>query len=131
MNGTVLSPDHLHLVSQDPLQAAAWYVQNLGAEIKQSQEVQGSPQVYVTCGGLSLIIRGQRPGEELQHRPGLQWGLDHFGFLVTGDFDVFCAELRKKGVRFATEPMDYSPVLRLAFIEAPDGVLIELLLRKK
>jgi catechol 2,3-dioxygenase-like lactoylglutathione lyase family enzyme len=131
MSNAVLSMDHLHLISLDPQKAADWYVRNLGAEIKQSLEVLGSPQVYLTCGGVSLILRGRRPGEEPQTQGGLQWGIDHFGFQVSGDFDLFCAGLRNKGVHFTTEPIDFSPSLRLAFIEAPDGVLIELLQRKK
>ena len=49
---------------------------------------------------------------------------------VTGDFDGFCAGLRSKGVTFSLEPTDFNPTTRIAFIQAPDGVSIELLNRK-
>jgi len=49
---------------------------------------------------------------------------------VQGDFDAFCAGLRAKGVKFSMEPTDINPTTRIAFIDAPDGVSIELLSRK-
>ena len=60
----------------------------------------------------------------------LQWGIDHFGMRVTGDFDALCAELRTKDVKFLMEPTVINPTTRICFIEAPDGVSVELLERK-
>jgi catechol 2,3-dioxygenase-like lactoylglutathione lyase family enzyme len=77
-----------------------------------------------------IIVRGERPGERVQDKPGLEWGADHFGFQVNGDFDAFCAGLRAKGVTFSLEPTDINPATRIAFINAPDGVSVELLCRK-
>jgi catechol 2,3-dioxygenase-like lactoylglutathione lyase family enzyme len=95
-----------------------------------SLDVLGAPQIYVSFGDAIVIIRGQRPAEEAADRPGLQWGVDHFGMRVRGDFDAFCAELRGKGVEFSMEPTDFNPTTRIAFINAPDGVSVELLNRK-
>jgi catechol 2,3-dioxygenase-like lactoylglutathione lyase family enzyme len=77
-----------------------------------------------------VIVRGERPGERAADRPGLQWGVDHFGLQVKGDFDGFCAGLRGKGVRFTMEPTQANPATRIAFIQAPDGVVVELVNRK-
>jgi len=49
---------------------------------------------------------------------------------VRGDFDGFCNELRAKGVKFSMEPTTTNPSTRIAFIEAPDGVSVELIERK-
>ena len=49
---------------------------------------------------------------------------------VKGDFDGFCDGLRKRGVTFSLEPTDFNPTTRIAFINAPDGVSVELLNRK-
>jgi lactoylglutathione lyase len=49
---------------------------------------------------------------------------------VKGDFDGFCAGLRSKGVTFSLDPTDFNPTTRIAFINAPDGVSVELLDRK-
>jgi len=123
--------DHIHLISENPQTTASWYAEKLGGRITAGQEVLGAPQFHLAFGDTLIIIRGRRPGEELLNKNGLQWGTDHFGFQVPGDFDGFCLELRKKDVRFTVDPMDFNPSLRLAFIEAPDGVSIELLQRKR
>ena len=123
--------DHVHLVSQDPHAAARWYVDNLGGKVVRSMEMRGAPQVYVSFGGAMVIVRGQRPAELAAARPGLQWGVDHFGMQVKGDFDAFCAGLRGNGVTFSLEPTDINPTTRIAFVNAPDGVSVELLNRKE
>jgi len=77
-----------------------------------------------------LIVRGERPGEASFEKRTQEWGVDHFGVCVSGDFVAFCAGLNAKGVVFSAEPRDNGPSTRLAFIEAPDGVSVELLSRK-
>ena len=122
--------DHLHLVSQDPHATAGWYVDKLGGKIAWSGDVKGAPQIYVSFGDATIIVRGQRPAELPADKPGLQWGVDHFGVRVEGEFDGFCAGLQAKGVAFSLEPTDLNPTTRIAFIRAPDGVSVELLNRK-
>ena len=125
-----LAFDHVHLVSKDPHAAANWYVDKLGGEVVRSMEVRGAPQIYVSFGGAMVIVRGQRPAELAAEKPGLQWGVDHFGMRVQGDFDGFCTGLRNQGVAFSMDPTDFNPTTRIAFIKAPDGVSVELLHRK-
>lgn len=122
--------DHVHLISEDPRSAAEWYADKLGGRIIGSAEIRGAPQVIVAFEGATIIVRGQRTGEEAAGKPGLQWGTDHFGFSVKGDFDGFCDDLKKNGVTFTLDPVDFGPTVRIAFIEAPDNVSIELLQRK-
>ena len=125
-----LAIDHVHLVSKDPQAAANWYVEKLGGKVIRSGDVRGAPQIYLSLGNAMIIVRGRRPAELAGDKPGLQWGVDHFGVRVKGDFDGFCAELRNGGVAFDKEPTDVNPTTRIAFIQAPDGVSIELLDRK-
>lgn len=122
--------DHVHLISKDPQAAASWYEEKLGGRIVNTSEAGGAPQIVVTFKGALLIIRGQREGEQVGGKNGLHWGTDHFGFSVEGDFDGFCSELKKSGVKFTLDPVDFRPGVRIAFIEAPDGASIELLQRK-
>ena len=122
--------DHVHLVAKDPRATASWYVEKLGGEITRSIEVKGAPQIYVSFGGFIVIVRGERPGETVAAKPGLEWGIDHFGLRVKGDFDGFCTALKSKGVAFSLEPTDFNPTTRIAFVSAPDGVSVELLNRK-
>lgn len=130
MPETSLAFDHVHLVAKNPRATADWYVEKLGGRIVRSLDVKGAPQVYVSFGGFIVIVRGQRPAESAKDKPGLQWGVDHFGVRVKGDFDGFCDGLRRKGVTFSLDPIDFNPTTRIAFVNAPDGVSVELLNRK-
>jgi len=92
--------------------------------------MKGAPQVYISFCNAMVLVRGQRPDEIAAEKAGLEWGVDHFGLRVSGDFDGLCKELRTKGVAFSMEPTDINPMTRIAFIDAPDGVSVELLNRK-
>ena len=123
--------DHVHLVSKDPQAAANWYAANLGGDIVRNGTIKGAPQIYVEIGGGAvLIVRGERPGENSGAKAGLEWGVDHFGVRIKGDFAAFCAGLKARGVQFSVEPTEFNPTTTLAFINAPDGVSVELLNRK-
>jgi catechol 2,3-dioxygenase-like lactoylglutathione lyase family enzyme len=54
-----------------------------------------------------------------------QFGLDHFGLLVN---DVYAAVemLRGRGAVIDTEPFDFMPGSRLAFVRGPGNVRVEL-----
>ena len=130
--------DHIHLISRDPQAAAKWYQEMFGGEITAVQEnLKGAPQVDVRVGGMTVVIRGHRPGEEpvdtkpMQHFDGFsshdEWGTDHFGFTYRGDLMAFCDELKSKGVRMAVEPWEFKPGMVLCYVAAPDGVSIELI----
>lgn len=125
--------DHIHLVSRNPVKAATWYEENLGCRLVKQVEVGGAPQIYLSIGRESLlIIRGARSGEsvsdDLQEK---RWGAEHFGFRITSDFDRLCVTLKERGVRFLMEPKDINTATRVAFIEGPDGMEIELLQRRE
>lgn len=128
-NATVIF-DHVHLISKDPKSAASWYEEKLGGRVVNTSEVRGAPSIVVAFKGATVIIRGQRTGEEVNDKTGVEYGTDHFGLRIEGDFDGFCGDLKKNGVKFTVDPMDFTPTVRIAFIEAPDGVSIELLQRK-
>ena len=131
MSNTNLAFDHVHVISKDPQTTAGWYVDKLGGDITKSTITHGAPQITVAFGSAAIIVRGQRPAEQAAaDKPGLQWGVDHFGLQVHGDFDGFCTGLRAKGVAFSLDPTDINPATRIAFINAPDGVSVELLLRR-
>ncbi len=123
--------DHIHLISKNPKATAQWYVDKLGGDIVRDVAVKGAPQLYVEIGGgAMLIVRGERPGETTDDKSQLEWGVDHFGVRVKGDFMAFCNGLKAQSVAFSVEPTDFNPSTQLAFINAPDGVSVELLNRK-
>lgn len=132
--------EHIHIISDDPHVSAAWYVDMLGGEITETYELRGAPQIAVVFAGITLLIRGRRPGENPDRTNGIQlfgdfashneWGMDHFAFRVHGDLAEFCNSLKEKGATFSIATDD--AIGRtwgggIAYLNAPDGVSVELL----
>jgi len=129
--------NHVHIISENPRASAEWYAAMFGATITRETVAYGAPQIFVELGGMNILIRGKRPGEDpASARPirpfggfsshnGL--GTDHFGFLYAGDLTAFCAELRAKGVKFPVELKKGLGGNLLCYVAAPDGVSIELM----
>ena len=122
-----VSFDHFHLRSPDPEAAAAFYATRLGAIITGRLDNAGALRVVLSLGGIQLFI--EAVPATTPHTPAAPFvGIEHFGVLVA-DLDAACAELRAHGVKFLVEPMAPRPGMKIAFIEGPDGVRIELLQR--
>jgi catechol 2,3-dioxygenase-like lactoylglutathione lyase family enzyme len=139
MSNPAFKFDHVHIVSKDPEAAANWYVEMFGATIAAKTMARGAAQIFVDLGGMTILIRGQRPGENpVAARPirpyadfssHNAWGTDHFGFLYQGDLEAFCAQLRRNGVSFPVELKRGVNGTLLCYVAAPDGVSIELMQR--
>ena len=63
-----------------------------------------------------------------QRQPVAMLGLDHFGLRVD-NIDAAYAELTQRGAVFTVPPRTIRPGVRIAFVQAPDNVRIELLER--
>ena len=137
MSNPAFQFDHVHIISKNPRAAAEWYVEMLGARIAADTVARGAPQIFVELGGMTILIRGKRPGEDpAPTRPIWQYadfsshnalGIDHFGFLYRGDLAAFCDELRGKGVTFPVPLKRGVGGSLLCYVAAPDGVSIELM----
>jgi catechol 2,3-dioxygenase-like lactoylglutathione lyase family enzyme len=137
MSNSAFKFDHVHIISETPHASADWYVEMFGATIAADTVARGAPQIFVSLGGTTILIRGRRPGEEpLATRP-IQpyadfsshnaWGTDHFGFMYDGDLTAFCETLRAKGVSFPVPLKSGVGGSLLCYVAAPDGVSIELM----
>jgi len=137
MSNPAFKFDHVHIISQDPEESANWYVEMFGATIAANTIARGAPQIFVDLGGMTILIRGQRPGENpIAAKPIRQFadfsshdarGIDHFGFMYHGDLAAFCEKLRAKGVKFPVELKRGVGGNLLCYVTAPDGVSIELM----
>ena len=137
MSNPAFKFDHVHIISKDPQASAKWYVEMFGATIAANTMARGAPQIFVDLGGMTILIRGQRPGEDPADTRPIRpyadfsshnaWGTDHFGFVYQGDLEAFCAELRAKGVGFPVELKRGVNGSLLCYVAAPDGVSIELM----
>lgn len=137
MSNPAFKFDHVHIISENPRASAEWYVEMFGATIAADTVARGAPQIFVDLGGMTILIRGRRPGEDPATARPIQpyadfsshnaWGTDHFGFLYRGDLASFCAGLRAKGVSFPVELKRGVGGSLLCYVAAPDGVSIELM----
>ncbi|HVH81507.1 MAG TPA: VOC family protein [Stellaceae bacterium] len=137
MSNPAFKFDHVHIISENPRAAAEWYVEMFGATIAADTVALAAAQIFVELGGMTILIRGRRPGEE----PGAPqpirpyadfashntWGTDHFGFMYRGDLTAFCTGLRAKDVSFPVELKRGVNGSLLCYVAAPDGVSIELM----
>lgn len=137
MSNRAFSFDHVHIMSRDPEASAKWYEAMFGARIAAHTVTRNAPQIFVELGGMTLIIRGQRAGEDPADGRDIRpfgdfsshdtWGTDHFGFMYAGDLTAFCDELRAKGVTFPVALKRGENGSLLCYVAAPDGVSIELM----
>lgn len=117
---------HVHLVSEDPQRTVGWYVENLGGRVFDEGNVRGSMRFRLRLGEAQINIRAPRPGETIiPHEGGKTVGIDHFG-LYSDNLEPLLRQLQSKGVKIV-EPIFTTPAGgRAFFIEAPEGVLIEI-----
>lgn len=117
--------DHIHLRSSDCLAAARFYIEMFAAT--ETGRI-GAPvsRVMLDLAGLTLFIE-QAPqlpaGATPPHR-----GLEHIGLRVA-DIEAAVAALARAGFPLVSGVTELNPALRIAFLDGPDGVRIELLQR--
>jgi lactoylglutathione lyase len=120
--------DHIHIVSKDP-EAVASYLRTM-FDAKVIETVQdGKPRIDLDLNGLTIFLFRASAGDNLPAcSPGRYLGLDHFGLSVK-DLAEACAELKRRGAEFVTEPHTIRPGLKIAFVRGPENIRIEILER--
>ncbi len=117
--------DHLHIFSSDVPATERWLIEGIGAELVGRHDSRGVQTTTLRLGGIQILIRGAREGEQLTRAGAPPFGTNHFGLKVA-DIDATVATLRGRGVMIEVEPWDFSPAIRIAFVKGPDEVRIEL-----
>jgi catechol 2,3-dioxygenase-like lactoylglutathione lyase family enzyme len=113
---------HVHLRAPNPETALAWYASTFGGTIgKFKDRIDG-----LNYGGVWLLAQKGDAAPSAGH------AIDHIGFRPL-NVDNAVAGLKTKNVKVTTEPrpltLPSGTSMRLAFIEGPDGVRIELVQR--
>jgi catechol 2,3-dioxygenase-like lactoylglutathione lyase family enzyme len=113
---------HVHLRAPNPAAALAWYVDKVGGAVgKLKDRIEG-----VNYGGVWILA------QQGDATPSQGHAIDHIGFRPL-NVDSVVAGLKAKSVKVTTEPrpltLPSGTNMRLAFIEGPDGVRIELVQR--
>lgn len=119
--------DHVHLRSPDPDRAAEAYVDLFAARVLDRAEADGRLRVTLDLGGQRVFIDRVPPGTAAAP-PTPYVGVEHVG-LAVDDLHAVAAELRRRGAVFTVEPHQPRPGVWIAFVQAPDGVQVEVLQR--
>ena len=121
--------NHVHIRSADPPASAAWYTEHFGAEKVSEREVMpGTVTISMDMGSpVRLNISSQVAGSSDERATAElnRLGLEHFGFDVE-DIESDIARLSASGVRVVLPITEVPGGAKLAYIEGPDDVLIEL-----
>jgi catechol 2,3-dioxygenase-like lactoylglutathione lyase family enzyme len=114
---------HIHLVVRDLERSLRFYQAVFGME---EQFRDGPKMVFLnTPGSQDLITLNEDPGEA--RLAGVNGGVAHFGFRLAqfADLDAAIAEVEAAGGKLIRRG-EHGPAKRFAYIEDPDGYVIEL-----
>ena len=121
--------NHVHIRSIDPSASADWYAEHFEARKVSEREVMpGTVTISLDMGSpVRLNISSQVSGssDERASAELNRLGLEHFGFDVE-DIESDIARLSEAGVRVVLPITEVPGGAKLAYIEGPDDVLIEL-----
>ena len=124
--------NHVHIRSADPHASASWYEKHFEAKLVSEREVMpGTITLSLEVGGpvrLNVSSRPEGASDERAVAELNRLGLEHFGFAVE-DLEADLDRLQREGVRIVLPLTEVVGGTRLAYIEGPDDVLIELVQR--
>jgi catechol 2,3-dioxygenase-like lactoylglutathione lyase family enzyme len=112
---------HIALVAADPAATLAWFAETFGGKVAKFQGGDG-----IDVGGVWLTAR------KGASEPSAGHSIDHIGFRPV-NVDNTVTAMKAKNIKVTTEPrplvLPSGTAMRLAFIEGPGGVRIELVQR--
>jgi catechol 2,3-dioxygenase-like lactoylglutathione lyase family enzyme len=121
--------DHIHLRTRNPQAIIQYFQEMFDAKRVESVQSDGKPRVDLDLNGLTIFVAEVPADADLPLAPSQPYiGLDHLGLRVD-DLDAATAELKRRGARFIVEPRTIRPGVRIAFVQGPDDIRIELLER--
>jgi hypothetical protein len=121
--------DHGHIKSKDPRKLAQWWADTFDAKLL--PETGGGEVLFcpIEIDGFKINISSVSAADAAQMDEGIvtgNFGLEHLG-LTTDDLDADLAKLREQGLR-VFDVRD-TPTMRMAFVETPENVRVEIVQR--
>ena len=121
--------NHVHVRSSDPHASASWYGKYFNAKMLFAREVMpGTITISMEVGGPVRLNISSKPEGSSDKRSAAELnrlGLEHFGFNVT-DLAAEIARFEADGIRVVLPATQVPTGSKIAYIEGPDDVLIEL-----
>ncbi len=121
------SLDHIHVRCSDLNAAVAYYEKMFDAKEVARADAKGMPIITLKMAGERFCFSPRREGVDIDLKPGdPAWGLYQIGLKVE-DLDAAKAELEARGAQISRGPLVPWEGLRVMFVDAPDGVEIEVM----
>lgn len=116
---------HSGIKSADIKKSIDFYTRVMGLEILERVELVGRTFYFIGNDKTRIEIEESNPGDEMI-LVDKGFGLYHLAFAVD-DLDGLAARLKREAVRFILDPIQLRADRKIAFIEDPDGVRIQLI----
>jgi lactoylglutathione lyase len=116
---------HSGIKSADINKSLDFYTRIMGLEILEKIDLVGRSFYFVGNDKTRIEIEEANPGDEMM-LVDKGFGLYHLAFAVE-DLDGLAARLKSESVKFILEPIQLRADRKIAFIEDPDGVRIQLI----
>ena len=122
--------EHGHIKSHDPRRTAQWWAKVFGAKLLPEFTSGETLFCPIEIGGVKINVSRPSPEEAASMEPAsaeLHFGLEHLG-IETDDLEADLATLREQGL--AVFEVRETPTMKIAFVETPDAVRVELMEHK-
>ncbi len=124
---------HASIRTSDMQRSIEFYSKFLSLQVKSRHDIKATNSEIVFLQdsqgkGCTLELTFYRDQKEFQQPPYEKRLFDHLGFEVA-DIKKTLAVMKKAGVTITNEPIKFNEHTTIAFIEDPDGTLIELIQR--
>ncbi len=116
---------HSGIKSADIDRSLDFYTRILGLEVLERIDLVGRRFYFIGNDKTRIEIEQSNPGDEMIN-VDKGYGLYHLAFAVE-DLEGLATRLKAESVRFIMEPMQLRADRKIAFIEDPDGVRIQLI----
>jgi lactoylglutathione lyase len=116
---------HTGIKSADLKKSIDFYTRILGLEVLEEVQVLQRTFYFVGNDKTRIEIEEANPGDEMM-LVDKGFGLYHLAFAVD-DLEALAAHLKRESVKFIMEPAQLRSDRKIAFIEDPDGVRIQLI----
>ena len=124
----IIGLDHIHIYCGDLEKGVAFFRDIFGGKEISREKRPNTTLIRMDVQGVPIALMSILPDSE-QLDPGKgKRGLDHIGFKVK-EIELTLEEMKKKGVRITQELTVMPSGLKMAFVEGPEGIRIELLER--
>jgi lactoylglutathione lyase len=116
---------HSGIKSADINRSIDFYTRIMGLEILEKIDLVGRVFYFIGNDRTRIEIEEANPGDRMIS-VDTGFGLYHLAFAVD-DLDALAAKLKAESVKFIMEPIQLRADRKIAFIEDPDGVRIQLI----